>query len=130
MDPPVRIFSSQCCVIDDGPQYLRCVVGPGLPSLIQECYRNLAAECLNRQGKRILVVGASGGDSAVHLAGRDSMKAIALAGVPPGFRLAVVAATPDMVEVYDTAILEASSCGMQARRFGTEEQADAWLRAP
>ena len=79
MDPPVRIFSSQCCVIDDGPQYLRCVVGPGLPSLIQECYRNLAAECLNRQGKRILVVGASGGDSAVHLAGRDSMKVSRLA---------------------------------------------------
>ena len=102
MDPPVRIFSSQCCVIDDGPQYLRCVVGPGLPSLIQECYRNLAAECLNRQGKRILVIGAGGGDSAVHLAGRDSMKAIALAGVPPGFRLAVVAATPDMDEVYET----------------------------
>jgi hypothetical protein len=130
MGPTVRVFSSQCCVIDDSPQYLRCVVGPGLPSLIQECYRNLAAESLHRQGKRILVIGTGGGDTAVHLAGRDSMRAIALAGVPPGFRLAVVAATPDMVDVYDTAILEASSCGMQARRFDTEDEAAAWLRAP
>jgi hypothetical protein len=130
MGPTVRIYSSQCCVIDESPQYLRCVVGAGLPHQIQECYRTLAAECLHRQGKRVLVVGAGGGDPAVHLAGRDAMKAIALAGVPAGFRLAVVAATPDMVDIYDTAILEAHTCGMQARRFDTEEQADAWLRQP
>jgi hypothetical protein len=127
---PGRIYSSQCCVIDDSPQYLRCVAGPGMPHMVQECYRTLAEECLRRQGKRILVIGAGGGDSAVHLAGRDAMKAIAVAGVPPGFRLAVVAATPDLVDIYDSAIVEASICGMQARRFDTEEEADAWLRAP
>lgn len=130
MGQPVHIFSSQCCVIDDSPQYLRCIVGAGLPHQVQECYRTLAAECLRRQGKRILVIGAGGGDSTVHLAGRDAMKALAIAGMPAGFRLAVVAATPDMADIYDTAILEASSCGMQARRFDTEEQAAAWLRAP
>lgn len=130
MGQPVRIFSSQCCVIDDSPQYLRCIVGSGLPHQVQECYRTLAAECLRRQGKRILVIGAGGGDSTVHLAGRDAMKALAIAGMPAGFRLAVVAATPDMIDIYDSAILEASSCGMQARRFDTEEQATAWLRAP
>jgi hypothetical protein len=125
-----RIFSSQCCAIDDRPQYLRCVVGAGMPHQVQECYRTLAAECLRRQGKRILVIGAGGGDSAVHLAGRDAMKALAVAGVPPGFRLAVVAATPDMVGIYDEAILEAESCGMQARRFESESEAAAWLGAP
>lgn len=130
MGQAVRIFSSQCCVIDDGPQYLRCVIGPGMPHLVQECYRTLAAECLRRQGKRILVIGTGGGDSAVHLAGRDAMKAIAVAGVPPAFRLAVVAASPDLVDVYDSAIVEAAVCGMQARRFPDEAQADAWLRQP
>jgi hypothetical protein len=130
MGQPVRIFSSQCCVIDDSPQYLRCIVGAGLPHQVQECYRTLAAECLRHQGKRVLIIGAGGGDSTVHLAGRDAMKALAIAGMPAGFRLAVVAATPDMVDIYDTAILEAASCGMQARRFDTEEQAAAWLRTP
>ena len=130
MGQAVRIYSSQCCVIDDSPQYLRCVVGTGLPHQVQECYRTLAAECLRRQGKRVLVVGAGGGDASVHLAGRDAMKAIAIAGVPAGFRIAVVAATPDMADVYDSAILEAHSCGMQARRFRTEAEAADWLRQP
>ena len=100
-----RIFSSQCCVIDDSAQFLRCVVGAGMPHQIQECYRTLAEECLRRQGKRVLVIGSGGGDPAVHLAGRDAMKAIAIAGVSPDFKLAVVAATADMVDIYDTAIL-------------------------
>jgi hypothetical protein len=130
MGQPGRIFSSQCCVIDDSPQYLRCVVGAGLPNQVQECYRTLAEECLRRQGKRLLVVGAGGGDPAVHLAGRDAMKALAVAGVPAAFRVAVVAATPDMADIYDSAILEAASCGMQARRFDTEADAAAWLRSP
>ena len=53
-----------------------------------------------------------------------------VAGVPPAFRLAVVAASPDLVDVYDSAIVEAAVCGMQARRFPDEAQADAWLRQP
>lgn len=130
MDPPGPIFSSRCCVIEDGPQYLRGTIGPGLPHEIQEGYRALAAECLARQGKRILVIGSSGGDPFLHLAGRDALKAIAVAGVPPGFRLAAVAATPDMIPVYDSAIAEAERCGMQARRFATEAEAAAWLEAP
>lgn len=129
MDQPVRIYTSQCCVIEDAPQFLRCVVGPGLPREVQECYRTLAAECLRRQGKRVLVVGRGGGDPVLHLAGRDALKAIALAGVPPEFRLAVVAASPELAAVFDSAIDEAGRCGMQAQRFPAEEPAAAWLRA-
>ena len=129
MRQPVRIYSSQCCVIEDAAEYLRCAVGPGLPSDIQACYRTLAAECLRRNGKRLLVIGRGGGDAQLHLAGRDALKAVAVVGVPPRFRLAVVAATPDMAAVYDAAIGEAQNCGMQARRFATEAQAAAWLRA-
>lgn len=130
MADPVPIFSNRCCTIEDGPRYLRCAIGPGLPQEIQECYRALAAECVRQQGKPILIIGAGGDDSFIHLAARDSMKAIAVAGVPRKFRLAVVAATSDMIAIYESAIVEARRCGFAARRFETEEQAAAWLEAP
>jgi hypothetical protein len=130
MDPPLAVYRSPCCDIGDTRHYLRCVIGPGLPHEIQDCYRTLAAECLLRKSKRLLIVGACGGDSFVHLAGRDSLRAIALAGVPPGFRLALVAATADMIAIYDAAVVEAARRGIEARRLQTEEQAAAWLAEP
>src|SRR5688572_2518921 len=81
----VPIYRSPACTIEEGEHYLHCSVGPGQRRDIQECYRTLATECLLRKGKSVLVVGGGGGDSFVHLAGRDSLRAIALAGVPPGF---------------------------------------------
>jgi hypothetical protein len=66
----------------------------------------------------------------VPLAGRDSLRAIALAGVPPGFRLAFVALSSDMIAIYDAAVVEAGRRGIQARRFRTEEEAAAWLVSP
>jgi hypothetical protein len=131
MDTLVPIFRSSFCDIGEAEHFLRCAVGPGRPQEIQECYRALAAECLLRKGKPLLIVGASGGgDSFVHLAGRDSLRAIALAGVPPEFRLALVASDADMIAVYDAAVVEAARVGIVARRFHSEEQAAAWLLAP
>lgn len=126
----LSVYRSPCCDIGEAQRYLRCQVGPGQAHEVQDCYRTLAAECLVRKGKSLLVVGAGGGDSFVHLAGRDSLRAIALAGVPPGFRLALVAASADMIAVYDAAVVEAARCGIQARRFRTEEEACDWLLAP
>lgn len=130
MDTLVPVFRSPACTIEEAEHYLHCAVGPGQPHDIQECYRTLATECLLRKGKSVLVAGGGGGDSFVHLAGRDSLRAIALAGVPPGFRLAFVALTPDMIAVYDAAVIEAGRCGIQARRFRTEPEAVAWLTSP
>jgi hypothetical protein len=130
MGSPVTVYQSPACNIEEDARYLRCTVGPGQPHEIQECYRTLATECLLRKDKSVLVVGSDGGDSFVHLAGRDSLRAISLVGVPPGFRLAFVAATPDMIAIYDAAVVEAGRCGIQARRFGTEAQAVAWLTGP
>ena len=126
----VPVYRSPCCDIGEAQQYLHCVIGPGQPHEIQECYRTLAAECLLRKGKSLLVIGAGGSDSFVHLAGRDSLRSLALAGVPPAFRLALVAATPDMIAIYDAAIVEAKRCGIAARRFRTEDEAAAWLLGP
>jgi hypothetical protein len=130
MDTLAPVYRSPACTIEEAQLYLHCAVGPGQPHEIQECYRTLAAEVLLRKGKPVLVVGASGGDSFVHLAGRDSLKALSVAGVPSSFRLAFVAATPDMIAIYDSAVVEAARCGIQAKRFRTEEEAEAWLRSP
>lgn len=130
MDTLVPLCRSPACNIEEGEHYLRCAVGPGQPHEIQECYRTLATECLLRKGKSVLVAAGGCSDSFVHLAGRDSMRAIALAGVPPGFRLAFVALTPDMIAVYDAAVVEAGRCGIRARRFRTEDEAIAWLTSP
>jgi hypothetical protein len=127
MDPLVPIHRSACCDIGEAPLFLHCAIGPGQPHEIQECYRTLVNECLRRKGKSLLIVGAGGSDSFVHLAGRDSLRALALAGVPPGFRLALVAASADMIAIYDAAVIEATRRGIEARRLRNEEQAAAWL---
>ncbi|HEX9431269.1 MAG TPA: hypothetical protein VF936_00655, partial [Burkholderiales bacterium] len=102
-------------------------VGPGLATEVQECYRAFVNECLTRQCARALVVGYADLDPFYHLAARDALRAMALAGVPANFRLAFVAKTGGLIAVYDTAVVEASRLGIEARRFITEDDAERWL---
>lgn len=117
------------CEIDQEQGYLRATVGPGLADEVQECYRVLATECLVRQCKRVLVIGLATIDPFYHLAGRDALRSIALAGVPADFRLALVAKSPMLIAVYDAAVIEAGRLGLEARRFITEQEAERWLRS-
>lgn len=94
---------------------------------MQRCYQAVAAECIRQQASQVLVVGRSVADAFVHLAGRDALRSLALAGVPRGFRLALVAATPDLIAIYDSAVLEAGRLGIAARRFTSEDDAVCWL---
>jgi hypothetical protein len=109
--------------------WLRASVGPGLADEVQECYRAVANHCLSSGSHRVLILGSSKFDAFVHLAGRDALRSLALAGVPAGFRLALVALTPDLIAIYDTAVLEAERLGIEARRFMSEEDAKVWLSA-
>ena len=52
-----------------------------------------------------------------------------LVGLPPGFRLALVSETPELIAVYDAAMIEALRCGIDAKRFASEPEAAAWLVA-
>ena len=106
---------------------LRAVVSGRLAEDVQRCYRMVAAECIEHQCRRALVIGHSISDAFVHLAGRDALRSLALAGVPAGFRLALVAATSDLIAIYDTAVLEAGRLGITARRFTSEDDAVCWL---
>lgn len=126
----LSVYRTPCCEIGEEAHYLRCRVRPGQTHEVQDCYRTLAAECLVRKGKSLLIVGVGGSDSLVHLAGRDALRALSLAGLPPGFRLALVAESADMGPIYDSCLGEAAQRGIQARRFPTESEAAAWLTAP
>lgn len=115
------------CDIAPGSHWLRVSVGAGLADEVQACYRAAAAECLRTGCHRVLVVGAASFDPSVHLAGRDALRSLALAGLPAGFRLALVALSANLVDIYDNAVLEAERLGLEARRFGSEPEAERWL---
>ena len=117
------------CDIQRKDGRLRALVGPGLATEVQDCYRSLAGACLQGGCRRVLVLGHSTIDSFYHLALRDALRSIALAGVPADFRLALVAKSPMLIAVYDAAVVEAGRLGLDARRFITEEEAERWLRS-
>lgn len=115
------------CDIREDQRWLRARVGPGLADEVQECYRAVAGRCLTRRYARVLILGISQFDAFDHLAARDMLRSLSLAGLPPDFRIAFVALTPDLIAIYDTAVLEAERFDMEARRFGSEAEAELWL---
>lgn len=125
---PIRLTTG--CTIDQGTFYLRVSVGPGLADEVQECYRSFANECLQNHCTRALVLGRAYIDAFHHLALRDALRAMSVAGVPAQFRLALIAETPDLIAIYDAAVVEAARCGIQARRFVSMTEAERWLAQP
>jgi hypothetical protein len=130
MDPVTPIRHTAGCDIDQAADYIRGAVGAGLADQVQECYRAFVHECLQRHYKRALIVGTAKSDAFNHLAVRDVLRSMSVAGLPPGFRLAFVAGTPDLIAVYDAAVVEAGRCGIEARRFLSESDAERWLGEP
>jgi hypothetical protein len=121
------VLHSAGCDIDQGPGYIRAKVGPGLAQQVQECYRAFVIECLQRHCTRALICGTASVDAFYHLALRDALRSMSQAGLPAGFRLALIAMTPDLIAVYDAALVEAGRYGIQARRFLNEADAESWL---
>jgi hypothetical protein len=106
---------------------IRATVGPGLADEVQEAYRAFVNECLQRHCTRALIRGRASVDAFNHLALRDALRSMSVAGLPPGFRIALVAETPDLIAVYDAAVVEAGRCSIEARRFLTPADAERWL---
>jgi hypothetical protein len=129
MAPSPILRQTPGCAITRESSWLRATVGPGLADEVQECYRALANECLRGECHRVLVLGIAKFDPSAHLAGRDALRSLAIAGVAEDFRLALVALTPDLIAIYDVAVLEAERLGINARRFMAEEDAKLWLSA-
>src|SRR5262245_4028939 len=127
MDVATSIRHSAACSIDRGPAHLRATVGPGLADEVQGCYRALVHECLQRHFSRALILGRARVDAFNHLALRDALHSMSVAGVPADFRIALVAETPDLIAIYDAAVVEAGRCGIEVRRFPTAADAERWL---
>lgn len=127
MDPLTALHHSEGCDIDQAQGYMRVSVGSGLAQQVQECYRTFVNECLQRGSSRALILGTARYDAFYHLALRDALRSMAVAGLPSGFRLALVASTPDLIAIYDAALVEAGRCGIEARRFLDEAAAKGWL---
>jgi hypothetical protein len=127
MEPPPSLHRSDGCTIEHAAGVLRVRVGPGLAQEVQECYRSFVHECLQRHCRRALIEGSAAWDAFNHLALRDALRAMAQAGLPEGFRLALVALTPDLIAVYDAVLVEAGRCGIEARRFRAAADALGWL---
>ena len=111
-------------IVDD---YVRASVGPGSAGEIQQCYQDWACACLRGEYRRALLVGTSRGDEFAHLAARDAIASMALAGMPAQFRLAVVARNVLLIAVYDAVVVAARRHGIDARRFQEEKEAVQWL---
>jgi hypothetical protein len=127
MDSLTPIHQVEGCEISAGPNYIRGEVGHGLAVEVQKCYRHFVHECLQRKSTRALIIGQAKWDAFYHLALRDALRSMAMAGLPKGFRLALVAGTPDLIAVYDAALMEALRLGIEAKRFQSEAEAVAWL---
>ena len=129
MDSFVPIRQTEDCDIAQGEHYIRGQVGEGRAIEVQECYRAFVNECLQRQSKCALVVGRARSDAFYHLALRDVLRSMTLVGLPPDFRLALVSETPELIAVYDAAVIEALRCGIEVKRFASEADAVPWLLA-
>jgi hypothetical protein len=115
------------CTLERRAGQLRVRVGPALSDEVQQCYRAFANECVTRDCSRVLIVGNAQLDAFSHLALRDALRAMALAGVPAGLRVALVAETANLIAVYDAAVVEAGRLGLDAQRFMSEKDAEGWL---
>jgi hypothetical protein len=107
--------------------YLRVEVGTGGSSAVMHTYREAAITCLKKNITRVLVTSLDYQADEVHEAIGSTLRAIALAGAPPGLRIALVARAPSTAAIYQWTAASAQRLGLDARHFDTEANALKWL---
>ena len=93
---------------------------------IGELYRALAVTCVERQIARVLVI-AGDDEPAGERALRNALTMMILAGIPDGFRLALVPALPRAAHTYRNAQRDFTAAGITTRLFESEQDAVRWL---
>ena len=101
-------------------------VNADLEEMAQAC-RQLAAECLSRDVNRVLVL-ANGCDPEGNLALRNAFSTMLLAGIPTGFRLALVTDVPRVRALFADLERDLRVLNVNAKAFGDESEAVEWLR--
>jgi hypothetical protein len=93
---------------------------------IAALYRNVAVICVQRQLTRVLIVAGDDEPAGERLL-RGALTTMTLAGIPDGFRLALVAALPRAAQTYRNTQRDYNTAGITARLFENEENAVRWL---
>jgi hypothetical protein len=115
--------------ITELPTYLRVEIGTGGPSEVMATYRATVITSLRKGLRRVLVTSLDFQPDEVHEAVRSSIRMLALAGPPPGHRIALVARAPSTAAIYGSTAAMAQGLGLDVRHFDTEKQALEWLEA-
>lgn len=115
--------------VDDGTAYLVVDCSRSFAHELSPLYRALALECVAKQPVRMLVSAAQSakGDPNDHLALRDALTLMVMAGLPPAFRVALVADAPGLRRSFLSLVLDLKQLGVTAAVCEDENEAWGWL---
>lgn len=94
---------------------------------MSDACRELAVECLARQTNRVLVQ-ALGCDPEAHFPLRNAFTTMVLAGIPSGFRLALVTDVPRVRALFGNLQQDLQLLNIHVRAFLQESEAADWLQ--
>jgi hypothetical protein len=118
------IASGQIRVADAG--YLRLQCTPGTPAEVDGVFREFALHCIHTQAMRVMVR-VDDGDRGAEKALRVALTTMVLAGLPDGFRVALVAVAGPIEALYRITQRDLVAANLDARLFDNEEAAARWL---
>jgi hypothetical protein len=118
--------SGQIRLADAG--YLRLECMPGTPAQVDSVFREFALHCINEQVLRVMVMVVDG-DRGAEKALRVALTTMVLAGLPGGFRVALVAVAAPVEALYRITQRDLAAASLDARLFDNEDAAARWLGA-
>jgi hypothetical protein len=110
----------------DAGGYVLVEFGHGTTAEISAIYRAFAVRCITEQLKRVMVKPGDE-DFAGERALRDAFTMILLAGIAPGFRIAIVAGEARVEARYRVCVHDLRLANVDAQLFDDRDKAVSWL---
>ncbi len=126
--PSVQLPPPQIAQLMQRSDYVRAEFGAGPATELSRLYQALAALCVQKKISRVLVVAADDDPAGEH-ALRNALVVLMLEGLPPRFKLALVATTPQAAVTYRNAQRGLCAAGITTRLFESEPAAACWLES-
>ena len=105
---------------------LRAELGYGTATEMAELSRSLADACIQKKITRVLVIAGGDNPAGEHYL-RNALTMMVLAGIPRGFRLALVTPLPRTAHIYRNTHGDFNAAGVTTSLFEREEDALRWL---
>ena len=128
-DPETKIQAAGGRCVSDGRGFVVLLFATRGSRELSEMYQDFGVLCAQGKVRRALFkTGEEDGDA--HYALRDVLRTVALTvGVPLQLKLALVARSDSVAQVYRAMREELRALGCDARVFRIEGEADQWLHA-